>query len=535
MMLKILILEDDEETMSIYVRALKRQLTLPETIDCEIQDVISTKEAINELESERIDILVADLRVPGVSGADMGGMELVTRALKQDSSRPVIVITGYGTIQIARTVLKQGVFDFIEKSPTAVKELVAAVQRAALHRHAQVLRSGNPFRPMAGLDPLVFGGRSQEIEFFEECLTSAVNKSICKHFTVLGNWGVGKSTLLREFKRICNDRDGVAAIVPLQPVSETEPQIAIMRSIADSVLRDIPFAVNRLHRVLNYFESLGVSVMGTGLHVKSRSADLSVTPQSFLHDTFLKLWEDLRDRVKVIAIFLDDVDVLVPVPDILLTIKQTLSMSSLREAKLVVGLAFNSFKWEQLISKSHSRPLAKYFLSRVELRNLGEQEFNDTICQSLAGTGVRFDAAVCKNIFEISGGHPFEMQLLCHNLFRNQLSGWVTMDVWEKSLNATLADLDLAAFRQWWTEASPDESRCLSELAQTSAGLTYPALKNAIGSEFNDGVEISDCLGDLEAKGVITKKTQPNTSSVYTISDRLFRIYLQDQLRLAPI
>ena len=165
-------------------------------------------------------------------------------------------------------MLKQGVFDFIEKSPTAVKELVATVQRAALHRHGQVLRSGNPFRPMAGLDPPVFGGRSHEIEFFEECLSSALDNSICKHFTVLGNWGVGKSALLREYKRICNDRGYVAAFVPLQPVLETRPQIEVIRSVAESVLRDIPYPINRLRRVLNFFDSVGISVFGTGVHVK---------------------------------------------------------------------------------------------------------------------------------------------------------------------------------------------------------------------------------------------------------------------------
>src|SRR5262249_45696918 len=146
---------------------------------------------------------------------------------------------------------------------------------------------------------------------------------------------------------------------------------------------------------------------------------------------------------------------------------------SLREAKLVIGLACNSSKWEQLISKSHSRPLAKYFLSRVELRNLDEQEFSDTLSQSLKGTGVRFDEAVCKNIFEETGGHPFEMQLLCYHLFRNQLSGAVTMDVWENSLKATLGDLALVQFRQWWTETSEAENRCLCELSQRDIGLTF--------------------------------------------------------------
>ena len=89
----------------------------------------------------------------------MGGLELIDESVEIDSLRPIIVITGYGNVELAKRTLTKGVFDFIEKSATAVEDLVSAVQRAIDTRDEKIRRVGNPFTPMTGLEPTVFGGR----------------------------------------------------------------------------------------------------------------------------------------------------------------------------------------------------------------------------------------------------------------------------------------------------------------------------------------------------------------------------------------
>ena len=55
-------------------------------------------------------------------------------------------------------------------------------------------------------------------------------------------------------------------------------------------------------------------------------------------------------------------------------------------------------------------PLARYFMSRVELGPLSKDETRDTIIKSLAGTGVAFSAEVIERVFEYTEGHPFEIR-----------------------------------------------------------------------------------------------------------------------------
>ena len=51
---------------------------------------------------------------------------------------------------------------------------------------------------MTGVEPTVFGGRTQELEFLEQRLDRALYTEFCGYFLVLGDWGIGKSTLLKD-------------------------------------------------------------------------------------------------------------------------------------------------------------------------------------------------------------------------------------------------------------------------------------------------------------------------------------------------
>ena len=59
----------------------------------------------------------------------------------------------------------------------------------------------NPFTPQSGWEPKVFGGRSEPLEHFETILKEA--RSVRPHhLVVLGEWGIGKTSLLKQFKKV---------------------------------------------------------------------------------------------------------------------------------------------------------------------------------------------------------------------------------------------------------------------------------------------------------------------------------------------
>ena len=84
--------------------------------------------ALDVLTRERVDLVLADLRMPKVDG-----MALLRTVTSSENAVPVIMITGHGTIDDAVQSLKLGAFDFIQK-PFKRHDLLRAVEKAVSTR-----------------------------------------------------------------------------------------------------------------------------------------------------------------------------------------------------------------------------------------------------------------------------------------------------------------------------------------------------------------------------------------------------------------
>ena len=76
------------------------------------------------LREHHIDLVVTDLRMPKVDG-----MELLRSSMRDDPSRPVVMITAHGTVDNAVEALKTGAFDYITK-PFDQNEVRVVVKKA---------------------------------------------------------------------------------------------------------------------------------------------------------------------------------------------------------------------------------------------------------------------------------------------------------------------------------------------------------------------------------------------------------------------
>lgn len=74
------------------------------------------------------DLLVTDLMMPG-----MDGLELARRAREIDADLPIVLITGYASMETAVAALREGVSDYVTK-PFSLAELKAVVGRILSHR-----------------------------------------------------------------------------------------------------------------------------------------------------------------------------------------------------------------------------------------------------------------------------------------------------------------------------------------------------------------------------------------------------------------
>jgi len=86
------------------------------------------KAALETLQKEPFDLMVADLRMP-----EMDGMALLREAKKIRPELGVILITAYGTIDTAVQAVKEGAFDYLPK-PFSMAQLEVAVERGLSYR-----------------------------------------------------------------------------------------------------------------------------------------------------------------------------------------------------------------------------------------------------------------------------------------------------------------------------------------------------------------------------------------------------------------
>ena len=82
------------------------------------------REALEKLHSLSFDLVLLDLRMPGVSG-----VEVLQEIKKEEPELPVVVITAYGSVDNAVETLKMGAFVFITK-PFKLEELLNTISRA---------------------------------------------------------------------------------------------------------------------------------------------------------------------------------------------------------------------------------------------------------------------------------------------------------------------------------------------------------------------------------------------------------------------
>ncbi|PIP14128.1 MAG: hypothetical protein COX49_00270, partial [bacterium (Candidatus Stahlbacteria) CG23_combo_of_CG06-09_8_20_14_all_40_9] len=68
------------------------------------------KEAILKVQEDIPNVVLLDLKLP-----DMDGRQVLLKIKKINKNIPVIIITGYADLEIARNILKEGAYDFIVK------------------------------------------------------------------------------------------------------------------------------------------------------------------------------------------------------------------------------------------------------------------------------------------------------------------------------------------------------------------------------------------------------------------------------------
>lgn len=105
---RILIADDQPDLLDALRLLLKSE-------GMQMEAVTSPDEALAALSSRAYDLLLMDLNYTGDTTSGTEGMDLLSRVQAIDASLPVVVMTGWGSVDLAVETMRRGVRDFVQK------------------------------------------------------------------------------------------------------------------------------------------------------------------------------------------------------------------------------------------------------------------------------------------------------------------------------------------------------------------------------------------------------------------------------------
>jgi two-component system, NtrC family, response regulator AtoC len=203
-MASILVVDDDQNIRKI----------LREFLDKEGFNVLTAPDvdkALPFIDTQDLDLIVTDLKMPGKSG-----MDLLALCHEKRPAVPVLMITAFGNVEAAVTAMKKGAYDFITK-PFDENELLNVIEKAISESEmnkellSTYFEKETHFSQIIGNTPII------------QQVFQTVQKIAPTDSTVLitGETGVGKELIAREIHSGSQRRDHPFVKVNCAAIPET--------------------------------------------------------------------------------------------------------------------------------------------------------------------------------------------------------------------------------------------------------------------------------------------------------------------------
>ena len=187
-----LIVDDDAEMRQSLAVLLERSGWSTEAVG-------TAQLALSKLETSAPDVVLSDVRMPGMSGLELLG------EMSKRSAPPLVLISAHGDIPMAVDAIQNGAYSFLEK-PFEPRRLLTVLKHAAeQHRLSDMTkRMREQLVSLSGLDRVLLGSDLRVAELKAEAVDLAMSDG---PVLITGETGTGKELVARALHRLGPRRD----------------------------------------------------------------------------------------------------------------------------------------------------------------------------------------------------------------------------------------------------------------------------------------------------------------------------------------
>jgi two-component system response regulator HydG len=178
-----------------------------------LEAAATAAEALARLASGDVDLIIADIRMPG-----MDGLELLEKIQSEQLDTAVIIMTGYASVESAVRALKHGAFDYITKpfDPDDLSVVVRnALEQQRLKRENRMLRE--QLAESQAVPELI--GQSEAMRRVKEQIETVA--PVDTTVLIEGESGTGKELVARAIHRLSPRRYNPMVVVHCGALTET--------------------------------------------------------------------------------------------------------------------------------------------------------------------------------------------------------------------------------------------------------------------------------------------------------------------------
>lgn len=377
----------------------------------------------------------------------------------------------------------------------------------------------NPFFPQHPADPEHFANRKEIIDYFKSNAVSFAKTPRAKpvNFAVLGEWGVGKTSVLYKFQQIL-----------IQELSKYIKSFNFIFSLTPQICENLD---NFFRTFLNQLKEeytasasikdrLKLEIEKWTPTIKIPIADITRKDlTTYFAKDLENLWKKHLQVAKldVAFLFLDDIHHFLPKQpgayETLRNIFQSLAMKGCKYSLIITGPKI-LFTYVADMAEPFVRFFHPFYLNSFNL-----DDTREAIMRPLKSTRLDLNIReeVIRRVHERTGGHPYfviyTMRELLNNLGDKKQ---IKIDDFEETWPKIISSLEKTKFGPDFEIASEEEKKGLRKIAKMRQDTVTPSMA---------GIKDRKILSRLENKGLLIKVDRGK----YKIYHPLFKEYIKKQ------